>query len=202
LNVPPLGQCVITNGRLSHFIAAAWGMATTGNMRSGPDWVAHGNDRYTIEAQATDRQHATEDQLLQMLQNLLIDRFQLRYHRETVEQPGFALVIGDTGSKLQESTAPERSIASPNMVAGHPVSYFARRVSMDVLADFLRSPAQGAVVNKTGLPGEYDFTLAWKDNAGSSLAQALQDQLGLRLEPQTVSISLFAVDSAQQPDSK
>jgi uncharacterized protein (TIGR03435 family) len=201
LNVPPLGQCVITNGRLSHFISIAWGMATTANMRSEPDWIARGNDRYAIEAQAADPQHATEDQLLQMLQNLLIDRFHLKYYRETVEQPGFALVIGDTGSKLQESTAPECSITSPNMVAGRPVSYVARRVSMELLADYLRSPARGAVIDKTGLPGEYDFTLAWNDDAGPSLGQALQDQLGLRLAPQRVSIPLFVVDSAQKPDS-
>jgi hypothetical protein len=180
-DVPPLGQCVISNGRLSHFVMIAWGMATTDKIESGPNWVARGNDRDTIEAQAEDRQHATEDQLL--------------------ERSGFALVVGKEGAKLQESTAPHRdmNMTRGNSAAGSPISLVARRSNMDFLADRLSGPEQGDVINKTGLPGEFDFTLTWSYRTRPSLNDALQEQLGLSLVPQLVSVPLFEVDSAQKP---
>ena len=51
----------------------------------------------------------------------------------------------------------------------------------------------------TGLRGAYDFKLSWDDTAGPSLVTALQNQLGLRMEPQKVEVSLFVVDSAELP---
>jgi hypothetical protein len=56
-------------------------------IKSGPDWIA----------KAEDPRSATEAQLRHMLQTLLIDRFQLRFHRETVEKSGFALVVARKG---------------------------------------------------------------------------------------------------------
>jgi uncharacterized protein (TIGR03435 family) len=121
----------------------AWGLATTDKIKTGPDWIARGNDRYTIEAQAEDRQHVTEEQLLRMLQNLLIDRFQLKFHRQTVERSGAALVIGKKGSKLKESTAPaiDTNMTRGNPAAGRPNSLLAHRWSMDFLADWLARQA-------------------------------------------------------------
>ena len=55
------------------------------------------------------------------------------------------------------------------------------------------------VIDKTGLTGEYDFTLSWDDMNGPALSTALQEQLGLRLQPQKVPVSLFVIDSAERP---
>ena len=136
-----------------------------------------------------------------MLQALLIDRFQLKFHLETIEKSGFALVVGKKGPKLQESTAKKFSFVSPGgkPFPGRPVSLTLRKCSMAMLVNMLSGIGPGPVVDKTGLPGNYDFELSWDDNAGPSLFSALQDQLGLRLEPQKVSVSLFVVDSAQKP---
>jgi uncharacterized protein (TIGR03435 family) len=203
LYVPPLGRCVITNGRLAHFIMVAWGMSTTDKIKTGPDWISRGSDRYTIEAQAEDREHATEEQLFGMLQNLLIDRFQLKFHRQTVESSGAALVVATKGPKLKESIAQafDNNTTRGNPAAGIPDSFHAYRCSMNFLADWLGRFPEGPVLDKTGLKDEYDFTLTWSNRIGPSLNDALQDQLGLRLDRQKVSISLFIVDSAQKPDT-
>jgi uncharacterized protein (TIGR03435 family) len=82
---PPLGPCVITNGRLSHLIGIAYKLPMS-SIKNAPDWVIAGDERYTIQAKAEDPA-ATEQQLLQMLQNLLAERFQLRFHLTFQEVP-------------------------------------------------------------------------------------------------------------------
>jgi uncharacterized protein (TIGR03435 family) len=198
---PPLGRCVITHGRLSHFINIAWGLGDIFLIKSKPDWIARGSDRFDIAAKAEDPRKATEAQLIEMLQTLLIERFQMKFHREAVEKSGFALMFAKKGPKLQESTADGVGISSTGgkPLDGQPVKLKASRYSMVKLANVLSVLGPGPVIDKTGLAGVYDFTLAWDETAGPSLFTALQDQLGLRLEPQKVSVSYFVIDSAQKP---
>jgi uncharacterized protein (TIGR03435 family) len=199
-DAPPLGRCVIADARLSHLIGIAWDVSML-NLKSESDWIARGNDRFNIEAKAEDPRTATEEQLLHMLQALLIDRFHLKFHRETVERPGFALVVGKKGSRLEPSTAKEFSFGPGGKPHGRPIVLSPRKCSMPMLAEMLSGYGPGPVVDKTGLPGDYDFKLSWDDKDGPSVFTALQDQLGLRLEPQKVSLSLFVVDSARKPDA-
>jgi len=67
------------------------------------------------------------------------------------------------------------------------------------LANLLSQIGTGQVVDKTGLTGEYDFTLSWDETNGPALSTAVQEQLGLRFEPQKVPISMFVIDSAEKP---
>lgn len=66
---------------------------------SGPDWL--GAERFDIVAKLPDG--ATRDQVPQMLQALLAERFKLVVHRENKEQPVYGLVVGKNGPKLKES---------------------------------------------------------------------------------------------------
>jgi uncharacterized protein (TIGR03435 family) len=43
-SAPPLGRCVNTDGRLSHFIAIAWNIRIN-LIRNAPDWVIGGDER-------------------------------------------------------------------------------------------------------------------------------------------------------------
>ena len=57
------------------------------------------------------------------------------------------------------------------------------------------------MVDKTGLDGEYDFTLNWDEDEGPTLRTAVEEQLGLKLEPQKVPVSVFVIESARKPSA-
>jgi uncharacterized protein (TIGR03435 family) len=205
-SAPPLGRCVIGDARLSHLVSIAWQMQTMPLIKSGPDWIARGEERFNVEAKAEQPTKTTEKQMLAMLQALLIERFQLKFHREPAELPGFALTVAKSGSKLRASTTQDPDFSfGPGQgkpVRGQPTTFIARRFSMQKLVDLLSTfGGRGPGVDKTGLEGVYDFTLTWDDDAGPTLDVALREQLGLRLESQKVPVAYFVIDSAHRPSA-
>jgi uncharacterized protein (TIGR03435 family) len=75
-----------------------------------------------------------------------------------------------------------------------------RSFSIPTLIEMLTAfGGRGPGVDKTGLMGRYDFTLAWDEDAGPTLDTALREQLGLRMESQKVPVSYFVIDSAARP---
>jgi uncharacterized protein (TIGR03435 family) len=204
--IPPLGRCVITDARLSHLIGIAYGV----NMQSldtGEDWIQRGTLRFDVQAKAENPASATQQQLLIMLQNLLVERFQLKFHQVTKDEPGFALVVAKNGPKLQTSTSDDEKLAflGPNgQEIPKPVSAAirvkAQKCSMSALKDLLAFAGNiGPGVDRTELAGVYDFTLSWNEEDGPSLAAALRDQLGLQVRPEKVPVTRFLLDSANKP---
>jgi uncharacterized protein (TIGR03435 family) len=194
---PPLGRCVITDGRLSHLIMIAWQLNAIDMIRNAPDWVIGGAERFSIQARADDAK-TTEAQLLGMLRKLLEDRFQLKYHRENREESGFALVVAKNGPKMEKSRDDEVTTLGPFNKGNPTIAISARRYSMAMLASFLSTFGPGAVKDETGLQDFFDINLTWNEKEGPSVFTALQ-QVGLRLEPRKVPVSYFVIDSASRP---
>jgi len=200
-SAPPLGRCVITDGRLSHLIGIAYDVPM-GYIKNAPDWVIAGAERFTIEAKAEDPAKTTQAQLLAMLQALLADRFNLKFHRESQELPGFGLVIAKNGPKLQEAKGEDVVTNFGDALKpspGGPITITAHNYSMEMITDAISRFSPGPVVDETGLKGTYDFKLSWDETAGPSLFTAVQEQLGLRLNPRKVPVSFFMFESAQRP---
>ncbi len=198
---PPLGRCVIADGRLSHMLGIAFQLRSMQLIKGGPDWLMTGDDRFNVEAKVDDPTKATEEQLLQMLQTLLIERFSLKFHREIKDMPGYALVVAKNGPKFKEAKGEEVAVSFGAVfkpVPGQPLTVNARRYSMTKLATLLTQFGE-PVMDETGLKGEYDFKLSWDEAAGPSLSSALQEQLGLKFESQKVPVPYFIVESAQKP---
>jgi uncharacterized protein (TIGR03435 family) len=198
---PPLGRCVITDARLSHLIGIAFKVSSVAYLKGGPDWLRAG-ERFTVDAKAADPTKATDEQLHQMLQGLLIERFHLKFHREIRDMPGYALVVAKNGPKLQAAKGEDVDATfgdGDKPTDGQPVCLTARKWPVSDLANLLTQMGKGPVVDKTGLTGEYDFRLCWNDTDGPSLFSALQEQLGLKFEAQKVPVSFFIVESAQKP---
>jgi uncharacterized protein (TIGR03435 family) len=72
---------------------------------SGPDWM--GTQRFDIQAKMPEG--ASADQVPEMLQALLAERFKLALHRDSAEHAVYALVVGKNGSKLKEA-APDPDV--------------------------------------------------------------------------------------------
>jgi uncharacterized protein (TIGR03435 family) len=204
--IPPLGRCRITDGRLSHLIGVAYDVEMQ-VLETGPDWIQRGDLRFDVEGKAENPASATQQQLITMLQNLLVDRFQIKFHYVTKDESGFALVVAKNGPKLHTSTSDETKITffAPNgqelpKPMGKAIRLNAQKCSLSELKDLVAFAGNmGQGVDKTGLTGVYDFTLSWNEEDGPGLASALRDQLGLELRAEKVPVTRFILDSAQKP---
>jgi bla regulator protein BlaR1 len=106
-----------------------------------------------------------------MLQALLADRFKLTVHRESKELPVYALVIAESGPKIQEAKPGDtyvNGIKGPNGRPGGPGNIRMGRGMLTgqalTMADFVRALSDQLgrpVLDKTGLTGKYDLTLHW-----------------------------------------
>jgi len=197
-SAPPVGRCVITDARLGHLLFIAYQLHSMVFLKGGPDWVKMGDDRFNLEAKAEDPAKATEAQLFQMMQALLAERFHLKFHRETREMPGYALVVGKNGPKLKEAAGEDFVEKWERGPSQGPNTLTVRRYTMARLAERL-AVFGDPVMDETKLTGAYDFTLSWDEAEGPLLTTALQQQLGLKLESQKVPVSFFIVESAQKP---
>jgi uncharacterized protein (TIGR03435 family) len=201
-SAPPLGRCVIIDVRLGNLISVAYGVPAW-SIKNAPDWVMNGmngNDFYTIQAKA-ENASATEQQLLEMLQNLLSDRFELRFHRETKEMPGFALTVAKGGPKLQGAAYADSGFDLQGTAdrSQTTLNIGAHRYSMQRLAELLSQFGGRPTVDQTGLTGFYDIRLSWDVADPATLPIAVEEQLGLHLTAQKVPLSYFMFDSARKP---
>jgi uncharacterized protein (TIGR03435 family) len=156
----------------------------------------------------------------QMLQKLLIERFQLKVHLETRTLPVYDLVVDKGGSKLQPSTAVEPPSlealqANPEKYKGRSMSagpgmFKATGVPVQSLARQLASIVSRPVNDITGLTGVYDITLHYRPEEGAaasdrgdepSIFSALQEQLGFKLVPDKGPVETLVIDTAEKPDA-
>ena len=114
------------------------------------------------------------------------------------ELPVYFLVVAKQGSKLHES-APEENTSS----SWGPGKFASHHCKMSGLASSLSGAADRIVIDKTGLTGEYDIDLTWapdnQPDAGPSIFSALQEQLGLKLEPAKAALDVVVIDHIERP---
>jgi uncharacterized protein (TIGR03435 family) len=137
---------------------------------SGPDWI---RSRFDIEAKYPEG--ATKDEVPEMLRSLLRDRFKLQLHRETKEQAVYALVVGKNGPKLKATTLQATDLPdSANRRPGTPIHggmqmlagpsgmhLTGLAVTISTLSETLSRFTDKAIVDQTGLRGEYDIDLTF-----------------------------------------
>jgi len=201
----PGGGLQITGASLKNLISFAYDVRPFQTIGES-QWVD--TERFDIDARtATSDTQTPADpandrrKILEGLKSLLADRFQLVLHSETREQALYALVVNKSGPKLQESTEPRGLIR--RMGRG---TIKGQAVALEMLALNLSNELGRRVIDKTGLAGKYDFELKWtsgQDSLGDpdapSIFTALQEQLGLRLEPGKGPVEVLVIDRAVRP---
>jgi len=184
----------------------------------GPDYYA---DKTEFNVTAKVPPGATAEQVKVMLQNLLAERFKLAFHYQKKEMAAYDLVAGKGGSKLTQPppvTEPAPSAAgSPVQKAtkiargGGLINWDTHDWSMDTLVMRIGQQIGRPVFDATGLTGKYDFTLSFANptltaatagtpdsDAGPTVFEALEKQLGLKLEPKKAMIDVFIIDHAEK----
>jgi uncharacterized protein (TIGR03435 family) len=170
----------------------------------GADWL--GSEHYDLEAKAPGGDPLTNQKAMAMLRTLLSDRFKLEVHRETRVMPVYELVTGKNGPKFKPS-APDANGGMVTRGAAGLLHMTATKVTMEDLARQLAGTAGRPVLDKTGLKGDYVFTLDWTpadraadpDSNTPSMFTAVQEQLGLKLEPAKDPIEMLVIDRAEKP---
>jgi uncharacterized protein (TIGR03435 family) len=172
----------------------------------GPVWME--TDRFNIAANAPGESAPTPEQVRQMLQTLLADRFQLKLHREKKEGPVYALVVDRKGPKLTPSTSADSTFTLGGGLRGVRLTFQKQTMEYFALQLSNNGGLGREVLDKTGLTGTFDFNLHWApgtdgapppDSNEPGLFTALQEQLGLKLEPQKAPVEMLVIDHAEKP---
>ena len=193
----------------------------SGEVQGAPPWAQ--TDRFDVRARRL--ASTTRSALEGMIRALLAERFALRMHYDTVDRPIYTLVVARVDGRLGPSlkrtshncnemraarargelppSVPKNPTCSwvyggGNMVSGGvPIADLARIISPD---------AGRVVVDRTGLEGDYEFELLWnpiplsdQEVKRPSLFLAVEEQLGLRLQPARGPVQVVVIDRIEQP---
>ena len=183
----------------------------------GPAWME--SEKYDMAGKPDAPGQPNVDQMKMMIQKLLADRFQLKFHFEKRDLAAYAVRTAKTGAKI---------IRSQDDPKGLPGFYFGRAASgttltfrnspmsqvTAVLQNFLDKP----VVDQSGLSEKYDFTLTFTldpaqavrlggapvpaaDNpdAAPDVFAAFEQQLGLKLDSTKAPVNVMVIDKVERP---
>jgi uncharacterized protein (TIGR03435 family) len=204
------GRYDLRNATMLDLISTAYGVDAD-TVLGGPNWLE--TDRFDLVAKAP--QSTSPDAIKLMLQAMLADRFKLVVRKDTKPQPGFVLTTGTGKNKLKEASgdaAPgcqgQPQPQQPGVIAYIVVS--CHNLTTEAIAQNLRNMAGGyltsPVTDLTGLKGSWDFDLKWTGRGllaqagsdGISIFDAVDKQLGLKLESRQVPTPVLFVDSVNQ----
>ena len=211
------------NLSLANLIASAYNIKQY-LISGGPSWV--NSTGFDVDAKVDAADVETYKKLSPaqhrlMMQKLLAARFHLVVHIETKTLPVYDLVIAGGGSKLKASAPdpPPPADANPSdppkprgMVRMGAGWLELQEMPLTSFVEQLGYAVNRTVINKTGLTGKYDLSLKWtpddqesaengSDNQAPHLFTALQEQLGLKLEPSKGPVDTLVVDHVEMPSA-
>jgi uncharacterized protein (TIGR03435 family) len=241
IRMAPGGRFVAENITVKFLLQESYGVKES-QISGAPGWLD--SEHYDIEAKPEDspadqdRKLTPEErhaQLMLMLQSMLADRFKLTLHHDTKEMEVYALVVAKNGPKFHEAavTPPDSAPTELSKPGGPPPKggiWMTGRGQLNVtganlgmFANVLSMQLGRIVLDKTGLKGNYEFTLKWTpdegqsqmfrgagdgqprdaapppDGSGPTIFTALQEQLGLKLESQKGPVDTLVIDHVDRP---
>jgi uncharacterized protein (TIGR03435 family) len=202
------------NTTLSSLLTFAYGLHPK-QIVGAPAWVDA--DKFDITAQPDLPGRPDDKQWKAMLQQLLTERFKLTFHHDKRELSVYALEVTKTGSKLTKSQGDPNGL--PGMFFRGLGNLPVTNATMQDFAGLLQSAVlDRPVIDQTGLTGRWDFTLNWtadesqfvsmgikvpppsdKPDAPPGLFQAIQEQLGLKLDAVKAPVDVLVIDKVEKP---
>jgi uncharacterized protein (TIGR03435 family) len=209
----------LLNTNLSDLIKFAYNMHPK-QLVGAPAWVD--SDKFDISAKPDIPGMPSVNQMKAMLQKLLADRFNLKFHHENKELTVYAITVAKGGEKIKKeenSTLPIPGFGGMPQrgfnVRNGTIAEFANVMQ----AQFMELP----VVDQTGLGDtRYSFVLKWTPDpsqrsgfgggpppngppavpdadAPPDLFAAMQQQLGLKMGTTKAMVDVMAIDKVDKP---
>jgi uncharacterized protein (TIGR03435 family) len=226
--VPHTTNLRLINWRIESILSAAYGVDEW-QVVGAPKWPfpmvfvieakGDGDADAKMAALPVDEQRMEQQH---MLQALLADRFKLKTHWETKEGDVYNLVVAKGGPKLGAEGSTSPSAEELKNFGDRPVlplyqkndgrgyDFIGHACPMSYLVGMLTGQFGRPVVDKTELTGKYDFVVKYKDrwdrdrraddmDPTPPLDPALQDELGLKLEPAKGPVKMLVIDHVEKP---
>lgn len=226
--VPHTATLRVTNWAIEDLIILAYGVNRY-QIVSAPKWpwptffvieAKGGFDADAKIAALTGKQQWAEQQ--HMVQALLADRFKLKAHWETRDGDVYNLVVIKGGPKLGAEGSMPPSAEDLKMFGDHPppaifqkndgqgYDFVAHGEGIGGFVGLLSGMFGRPVIDKTALTAKYDFVLKYKgrwdkDRPADDLDptppmdQALQQELGLKVEPAKGPMKVLVIDHIEKP---
>lgn len=211
----PGGRITVTMYTLKQLMEEAFSVQSF-QISGGPRWIDE--DRYDIEARPPASSKSSKanpplsklppnDEQRQMLQTLLADRFQVKYHIETKEGSVYLLITGKKEPKLLKAKNTDE-FPWAGSVRGGPFGadgIAGTNISMTQLATRLSQPLGRPVLDRTGIEGSFDFRSEYVSDDPhpdviASILTSIQ-ALGLKLESSKGPVDTIIIDHAEKPSA-
>lgn len=181
-----------------------------------PGWLS--TQKFDIDAKPDTPGSPNGDQLKEMVQKMLADRFALKFHKDQREMGAYVLTVGRDGPKMKQNTDNPNGL--PGLFFGPIGTLHVMNANMQNFTNLMQSAVlDRPVVDRTGLTGRWDFTLKWTPDesqfagmgvklppppadatdAAPPLFTAIQEQLDLKLEAQRTQVPVLVIDHVDQP---
>lgn len=214
IQIQPGGRFLMTGASLKMMITFAYDLKDF-QVTGEPGWANADKWDLNAKGEGVGGDRPQPDIFRKMLRELLEDRFQLKTHEETKEMPIYWLVPAKGGPKLKASeTSP-----GPRIRIGRG-GLSGNGFTMDILSKQVSRIVGRDVIDKTDLKGNYDLELNYSAEAvpgggggappsadalaaagsnGPTIFTALQEQLGLKLDPQKGPVKVLVIDKVMKP---
>ena len=203
------------NTTLSEMMSFAYGIHAK-QVVGAPAWFD--TEKFDLDAKPEGEGAPSDAQWKGMIQKLLVDRLQLKFHHDTRELSVYVLGVAKGGPKLTKSEGDPNGL--PGLFfRGRPGDLGVRNATMGDFTGLLQNAVlDRPVLDKTGIAARWDFTLNWTpddsqfggmaakipppaDGAATApgLYTAVQEQIGLKLEATKAATEVFVVDHIERP---
>jgi uncharacterized protein (TIGR03435 family) len=202
------GNRVTVGGTLHALITYAYNVKSY-QISAAPSWAD--SLLFEITAKTPGETVPTQDEVRPMLQALLADRFQLKFHRDTKELPVYHMVQVKKSS-LFKAASPDETF-SWNLSQG-PGGTLRSKATKESIGDFVQLVGVSTdkpVIDKTGITGDIDYDILISlpeaqgpggrspEETNRAIVYAVIDQLGFKLESTKDAVEMLVVDRAEKP---
>jgi len=200
-------QLFIENETMESLIAATYGIHPK-QIVDAPEWLS--KDRWDIKGVPDVEGEPSWPQYQEMVKKLLAERFGLKFHRGQRDLPIYAITVARGGPKLAVSKSDPNGLRDQTSNGNRVEQTY--RFTNNSIADFadgMQEFLDRPVVDQTGLKGKFDFVLRWTvdgavnddPKAPPGLFTAVQEQLGLKIEPTKGPAEVLVIDHVERPAS-